>query len=116
MSWNDENWREAARKYHAARGDRPTLVETGADRLALLRRLLDNNVSIERAWSKLNDPRDRPTPETTIKAILYCVRERGLAALKEPANIERLSRCDAAAREEINRRLAALLARQGASS
>ena len=48
----------------------------------------------------------RPTPQTTIEAIMYCVRERGLAALKEPANVERLSRCDAAAKAEINRRIA----------
>jgi len=38
------------------------------------------------------------------------VRERGLAALKEPVNIERLSRCDAAAKTEINRRITRLVA------
>lgn len=48
----------------------------------------------------------RPTPQTTIEAILYCVRGRGLAALSEPANIERLRRCDAAARQQINERIA----------
>jgi hypothetical protein len=51
----------------------------------------------------------RPTtPQTTIEAILHCVRERGLAALKEPANIERLARCDAAPQAEISRRIAKL--------
>jgi hypothetical protein len=50
----------------------------------------------------------RATPQTTIDAILHCVHERGLAALKESANIERLSRCDAAARAQINRRIAKL--------
>jgi hypothetical protein len=39
----------------------------------------------------------RPTPQTTIEAILYCVKARGQSALQEPANLERLSRCDAAA-------------------
>jgi hypothetical protein len=48
----------------------------------------------------------RPTPQSTIEAILYCVQTRGLAALREPANIERLGRCDAQARAEINRRIA----------
>jgi len=50
--------------------------------------------------------RSRPTPQSTIEAILYCVRERGLAALKEPANLERLARCDDAARAQINDRIA----------
>jgi hypothetical protein len=50
----------------------------------------------------------RPTPQATIEAIMYGVRARGVAALKEPANAERLRRCDAAARAEINRRIAAL--------
>jgi hypothetical protein len=36
------------------------------------------------------------------------VRERGLGALKEPANCERLGRCDEAARAELHRRLAGL--------
>jgi hypothetical protein len=47
----------------------------------------------------------RPTPQTTIEAIMWCVRERGLAALKERINQERLSRCDAAARQQINKRI-----------
>jgi hypothetical protein len=50
----------------------------------------------------------RPTPQATIEAILYCVRARGPAALKEPANIERLRRCDAAALAQIDARLAKL--------
>jgi hypothetical protein len=50
----------------------------------------------------------RPTPQTTIEAILYCLRERGPTALREPANIERLSRCDREARAEIDRRMAAM--------
>jgi hypothetical protein len=48
----------------------------------------------------------RPTPQTTIEAILYCVRVRGTKALHEPANIERLSRCDAAALDQIDSRIA----------
>jgi hypothetical protein len=70
------------------------------------RRLLSDGVSLERAWCEINDLRNRRTPEVTIEAILYCVRERGAAALKEPANIERLSRCDEAALAQIDARLA----------
>ena len=75
-------------------------------KLALLRSLLDDLVSLDRAWRELNYT--RPTPQTVIDAILYGMRERGLAALEESPNIARLSRCDAAARDEINRRIAAL--------
>ena len=63
-------------------------------------------MSVERLWQELNDPRQRPTPQVTVEGILYSVRERGLGALKEPDNIERLSRCDAAARKQINQRIA----------
>jgi hypothetical protein len=52
--------------------------------------------------------RECPTPQASIEAIMYCVRERGVDALKEPANIERLVRCDPAAKEQIDRRIAKL--------
>jgi hypothetical protein len=55
--------------------------------------------------------RNRPTPRTTIEAIMYCVREYGIIALKERANLERLSNCDTAAKAEINKRIEALLAK-----
>jgi hypothetical protein len=58
-----------------------------------------------RAERRRAKPDVRPTTQTTIEAILYCVRERGVAALKEPANRERLQRCDAAARQQINGRI-----------
>ena len=50
----------------------------------------------------------RPTPQTTIEAILYCVRERGPKALHEPDNVERLARCDKAALAQIDTRIANL--------
>lgn len=59
-------------------------------------------------WERLNDPQRFPTPQVTVEAIMYSVRERGLAALDEPDNIERLSRCDDAAQEQIKRRIAKL--------
>jgi hypothetical protein len=48
------------------------------------------------------------TAVATVEAILYCVRTRGIGALKEPANVERLSRCDPAARTQIDQRIDAL--------
>jgi hypothetical protein len=44
----------------------------------------------------------RPTPWVTVAALIHAVRLRGLAALDEPANVERLTRCDAAAKEKLN--------------
>jgi hypothetical protein len=69
------------------------------------RRLLASDLSLEGVWHELNDPRPHPTPQVTIEALLHCVRERGLAALKEPANVERLARCDAAAKAQIDKRI-----------
>jgi hypothetical protein len=67
-----------------------------------------DSMSLDQLWEVLNRP--HATPKSTIEAVLLSVRERGLAALKEQANIERLSRCDAAAKAEINRRIARLVA------
>jgi hypothetical protein len=100
-AWSSPGWREASVEYHKQRGDSVAAVSYAPDDLARLRRLLDRNVSIERALHALNDPCNRPTPQATIEAIMHCVRERGLAAL----NLERLSRCDAAAIAQIDRRL-----------
>jgi len=52
----------------------------------------------------------RGTPPTTIEAIMWTVRVRGVAALREAENVERLSRCDSTARTEINERIARLIA------
>jgi hypothetical protein len=86
-----------------ARADKKRAASEREDPSTLrARRLLDDSVSIGR---ELNDPRNHPTPKATVEAIMHCVRTRGLAALKAPANLERLSRCDAAAKAEINERI-----------
>lgn len=53
-------------------------------------------------------PKPRPTPQATIEAIVYVVRELGVAGLKEPSTAARLASCDDAARTQINRRIDAL--------
>lgn len=50
----------------------------------------------------------QPTPQTTVEAIMVAVRARGLAALEEAANVERLVRCDQVARRQINERITRL--------
>ena len=55
--------------------------------------------------SKCGDPARYATPQSTIEAIVYTIRTRGLAALKEPDDEERLSRCDEAAMKQIHDRI-----------
>jgi hypothetical protein len=62
-------------------------------------------------YRDLNKP--SATPQATVEAIMVAVRERGLAALKDAANVERLSRCDQAARAQINQRIARLIEHKG---
>jgi hypothetical protein len=70
-----------------------------------------HEMALASLWENLNHPQRHPTPQSTIEAILFSVRERGLTALDEPANVERLGRCDAKARTEIKRRIEALCAK-----
>jgi hypothetical protein len=67
-----------------------------------------HEMSLSALWDHLN--RTHRTPQTTIEAVVHSVRERGVAALKEPANIERLLECDDDSRIEINERIARLIA------
>jgi hypothetical protein len=48
------------------------------------------------------------TPQSTVEALLWCLREQGLACLAESKNRDRLARCDAAAMTEIAQRLIGL--------
>jgi hypothetical protein len=69
---------------------------------------LDENAAAYEAPTAAPKPEKRATPRTTIEAIMWSVRERGPQALHEPANIERLSRCDEAAISEIDRHISKL--------
>jgi hypothetical protein len=58
------------------------------------------------AWTLIQ--KRRATCQVTIEAVWQSIRENGVEALTDPANQERLRRCDAAAISEINRRIAKL--------
>src|SRR5215831_18257631 len=58
----------------------------------------------------------KATPQTTVEAVMFAVRQRGLVALEEAANVERLHGCDGAARAQINQRIARLLEQKGSSN
>ena len=106
LYWEGESWKKAARWYHENRQGRTLIVESHLSQKKRLRRLLSNDVSLAEAWRELNAPENRPTPQVSLEAIMVGVRERGLKALEERANIERLSRYDESARAQINSRIA----------
>jgi hypothetical protein len=67
-----------------------------------------DKLSLGALWDVLNHPSRFPTPQSVIDAILYSVRSRGLAALKEPNIKERLASCDEAATKQIRERIEGL--------
>jgi hypothetical protein len=89
------------------RGGRPRHIDVSIWNRRLARNARDyDSTSLEQFWDLFN--RECPTPEATIEAITYCVRAGGTKALHEPANLERLSRCDDAALAQIDARMAKL--------
>jgi hypothetical protein len=56
---------------------------TAPPNLDRVRQLLGNDVSLERAWHELNSLRDRAAA-STVEALMFVLRERGIAALTEP--------------------------------
>jgi len=71
-------------------------------RILRARRLLADNVSLDRAWAEING--NRFTPEATIEALVYSLR-RGAAELSKPDTLRRLSELDKAQLKAICRHL-----------
>jgi hypothetical protein len=101
--WDALSWRDATVEYHRGRPGR-LAVEIEPKRLARLRRLTPDSVSLERAYYDINH--SNPTPAVTLDAIKLAVRERDLGALNEPAIQQRLRHCDADARAQLDHWLA----------
>jgi hypothetical protein len=102
--WSNPSWTTAAVEYRESRGERPLIVEIEPERLQWLRGLMQPGISLQQANREITEPSNRPTPAVVVEAVMLAVRG-GLAALKEPATVERLQRCDAVARAEINQRI-----------
>jgi hypothetical protein len=68
---------------------------------------MDDDVSIERAWHEINHPTDRAVA-STVEALMLGLRERGVAALAEPAVRQRLAQLSEAQVVEVGDRLQAL--------
>src|SRR5215831_19555083 len=82
----DDTFERACRE--ADRASRPQ-----DPRILRARRLLADNVSLDRAWAEING--NRPAPESTIEALVYSLR-RGAAELSKPDTLRRLSKLDKA--------------------
>jgi hypothetical protein len=78
-------------------------------RLERLRRLMDGDVSIERAWHEINHPTDRAAA-STVEALMLALRERGAAALAEGPVRQRLAQLDRAQVLQVGDRLQRLQA------
>jgi len=78
-------------------GGTPAEAPTASARLSAsaavqrARRLLDNSISLERAWAELHRRRHVDVPRATVEALVYELRTHGLAALKRPNCLRRLS-------------------------
>jgi len=102
MSW-DEGWKRAARDYHAARNGRAAVAEIDADKLSQLRRLLADDVSLERAWTELNTIKGRAA-KSTVEALAFHLRG-GADVLREPSALRRISQLSEQQLRDIVERL-----------
>jgi hypothetical protein len=63
----------------------------GRDKLTSLRALMDDDVSLERAYSEIHQHHfEGRAAQSTVEALMLGLRERGVAALKEPPVQQRL--------------------------
>jgi hypothetical protein len=110
--WEREGWTRAAQNYREQRGSRPFLVEYTPQELARLRALLDNSVSLERAYAEINARHFAGrAAESTVEALMLGLRERGTSALAEPATRQRLRQLNAGQIDELGDRLQRLSSR-----
>jgi hypothetical protein len=53
-AWAGESWAQAAKEYQVKRGRRRTIVESEPQKLRRLRALLDDDVSLQRAYAEIS--------------------------------------------------------------
>jgi len=86
-AWAAPGWREAA-EYHKHRGNRASIAPYAPEEIVWLRRLMDDNVSLDSAWHELHGRRSAAAA-STVEALVFGLRE-GLVALSK--NLDRLRR------------------------
>jgi hypothetical protein len=92
-------WRRATLESSSA-----CYCNTAAQPLARLRALLDDSVSLDRAYAEINTHRHRAAV-STIEALMLALRERGTAALTEPDTERRLGALSESQLHEVCARL-----------
>jgi hypothetical protein len=105
-AWNAPGWREAAIEYHRNRGGGVAVVEIEPERLARLRALMADGVSLERAAREINAAHMRGrAADFTVEALMFALRERGTAAMHEAEIRHRLAQLSEAQLIEVGDRL-----------
>jgi hypothetical protein len=99
--WDEDAWHRMVEEEHRKLVAKQSPAERA--RLEWLRRLIDDNVSLEAAWREMRDARD--TPDCVLEAVIVSVHEHGLAALKTAENLDRFRRLDQRQRAELRRRI-----------
>jgi hypothetical protein len=94
--WDAPSWRDAAVEYHRDRPGR-LAVEIELKRLAWLRRLMADDISIDRAW---HEQADRTAAKATVDALTFSLR-RGNNELTQPSTLRRLSTLDEYQLEDV---------------
>jgi len=103
-AWAAPGWREAALDYHKHRGNRASIAPYAPEHLARLRRLLDDDVSLDRAWHAVNDRRSGAAA-STVEALVYGLRDGLVALSKNPDRLRRLSELNAEQLKAVCRRV-----------
>ena len=86
-AWSAPNWREAAAHYQRDRAGRPLIVEIESEHLKLLRRLMSEKISLERACGEISRAareRYNEAPKATYDAVVYELRTNGISQLSQP--------------------------------
>src|SRR5262249_56953740 len=80
-AWAAPTWREATLQYHKARDGRVSIVPYAPEEIARLRRLMDDDISLDRAWHELHG-RQSAAAASTVEALVFGLRD-GLVALSK---------------------------------
>jgi len=93
-AWAAPTWREATLQYHKARDGRVSIVPYAPEEIARLRRLMDDDISLDRAWHELHG-RQSAAAASTVEALVFGLRDGLVALSKNPDRLRRLSELNA---------------------